>query len=256
MNQLLIPVDLSADTGTALRYASQIAEPLGIERLVLLYCPPVSEKIQLPDTGPEEPLTDAQDLLKVFYHEYVEAPSVDVEFRVEPGSVIENVIAQSEKCKLMIMSSSKVGTQIRGWMGSNAFYIASAAHCPVLVLPPLIEYVHWERIWHIQQKEDELVMVQERLKQLNIDTGKITTKSFKQRTYSSLLWRLIVAYDKTLAEDIRHSILEACQQEKIDLLLLVSDRKTSFQRFLKEEVIQIILQFEIPILILQRPPSE
>ncbi len=256
MNQLLIPVDFSSAAGTAISYASQIASSLGVQRLVLLYCLPISNNIGLHDARQDGYPPAIEDLLKDFYNEYARDPSIEVEFLVQSGSVIENVVSLSKGCELIIMSSSKVGTQIRGWMGSSSFYIASVAHCPVLILPPSVGFVNWESIWHIQQKDDESTIVAEKAKQLNIDLGKITTKSLRQETFSSLLWRLIVVYNKEPAEDVRQSILEACQQEKIDLLLLVSAEKSSFQRFLKDEVIQIIFQFEIPILILQRPTRE
>ena len=86
---------------------------------------------------------------------------------------------------------------------------------------------------------------------MKIDSSSLVSKSLQQETFTSAFWRNIVNYTKDHDAGSLKKISESFSNEHIDLLIFVNHKKGVFEKFLKDDVFQIMSQFDIPILVLQ-----
>lgn len=252
MKRILVPIDFSASSGNALRYAHQLAEHLRLG-LSLLHSYPVKEYSRPYDFGKKDYHTGIREMLGTFYEEWVEEPSKDVRFLAKTGSVVDNVTALSSGFQLVILCSNTLGSKLTRWMGSKATSIASTARCPVIIASPWVKYRDWNKIWHINRRENESGIIKKYLRKLKIEPDLVECKFLDQTSFTSVLWGSIVTYIKTKKEVDREVLMEARKNEKVDLIILVSHRRNTFKRFVNHDAFQLIFQFSIPVLVIQAP---
>ncbi len=250
MNRILVPINFSSSSANALQYARRLAGDLGM-RLTLLHCYPQQAFSRPFDFGKKDYGQGAREMLTDFYKKHVGDQPVDLRFIAQPGSVAEKVASVSGSYGLIVLSSNTLSSKLHRWMGSRTAYIASMAKCPVLIIPPAMEYNNWNKIWHIKRRDNETSIIENGLGEFGMDSALVEEKSFSQTTFKSALWRSVVAYVKQPKEELRRAILVGKQTEKIDLMILVSHQKDSFQKFVNDNTTQIIFQFNIPVLIFQ-----
>ncbi|MFT5765290.1 MAG: hypothetical protein ACI8X3_002727, partial [Saprospiraceae bacterium] len=170
--------------------------------------------------------------------------------------VLEQVIQLSINYQLILLNYKKSGSSINRWFGGRSTAIASLAFCPVVMVPISAKYSSWDCIWHIKRKDNEDKIIDPWIKKLAINPLAIQPKFLEQQTFISLIWKSMVAYIKKPQETIRQTIIEAAPSQEINLILLVSHQKDSFQRFIQNEAIQILFEFGIPVMIFQAKTSD
>jgi nucleotide-binding universal stress UspA family protein len=197
-----------------------------------------------------------RDMLTRFYQEYVDDNITTVRFMARAGEVAEKVCFISPNYELIVLSSNEIKPDRRQWMGSHTSMITSTSKCPVLVVPAFAKYRVWDKIWHIERQKNESTTLKKFSVNLKINLSLIATKSFDQSSFTSTLWRSIVSFIKTPKEDLRQAILETAASDQIDLIILVSHFQAAFHKFVNDSAIQIIFQFEIPVLVLPADESQ
>jgi nucleotide-binding universal stress UspA family protein len=251
MNRILIPIDFSSSSGNALRYAHALSIHLGM-RLTLLNCYPYEDSIRPYDFGEKEYRIGVREMLIAFYKKYADEPKDNTLFIAQPGSILDKVVFISPQYNLVVLSGNKFDSPISRWAGSKSSSIASMAQCPVLLVPTLANFSKWEKIWHIKRKTVEASAFEKHFAHLKINPAKIETKSFDQTSFSSALWKSFIGYIKKPDEDFREAISANINTENIDLMMLVSHNKDSFRSFVNDYTMQIIFQFNIPVLTFQK----
>lgn len=252
MKRILVPIDFSASSGNALRYAQQLAQQLSFG-LSLLHCYPIMEYSRPYDFGKKDYHTGVREMLRSFYKEWIEEEEKGTRFLAKTGSVVSIVAAIGHDFQLVVLSSNTLGSKFTKWMGSKASSIASTARCPVMIVSPSVKYHAWKKVWHINRRENEAGILKKYLPKLKIDPATIETKFLDQTSFSSLLWRSIITYVKTKKEVLRQVGSQMSKEEEIDLVILVSHRKNTFHKFVNHEGFQVIFQFNMPVLVFQAP---
>ena len=248
MSRILVPIDFSESSSNSLRYAYSLSKYLGMH-LSLIHCYPQQEYNRPYDFKKKDYSAGIKEMLLAFCKEHIDAQTDNIRFFTQAGSVSKIVVALSRQYKLVVMSGNKYDSKIKRWMGSRVSYITSMAQCPVLIIPPAAGFDAWNKIWHIKRKEVETDIIEKYFPDLKINEATIKVKSFKQTSSRSAFWQSVITYIKKPNETLNQAILEASESEQIDLMMLVSHGRGSFQKFLKDDAMQVIFQFNIPVLI-------
>lgn len=255
MKRILVPVSFSETSKNALIHAFSIAREFG-GKLSLLHCSPTYEYARQFDFGDEDYETGIRDKLTEFYRNCIKDGGDYLYSRIACfGSVSEFAYRKGPEFDLLVMSR-KIGFQSNSnaWLGDKLYTISTEALCPVLITstqPHGFSFQKAVNIWHIQKNISETELVRDSVQSLGIEPELVITKTLQQESFISLFWQNIVAYTKSHEEELLKEISRSFDKEKIDLLVLVNNRKGMFEIFLKDDVFQIISQFDIPILILQ-----
>lgn len=255
MKRILVPVSFSETSKNALVHAFSIAKEFSA-KLSLLYCSPTYEYAREYDFGEEDYETGIREKLSEFYEDCIENGKDYLYSRIACfGSVSDFSHRKGPEFDLLVMSR-KIGFESRSnsWFGDKLHTISLEALCPVLITstqPHGFSFQKAVSIWHFQRNLSENELVRDRVLSLGIDPKLVVTKSLQQDSFISLFWQNVVAYSKSHNEGLLKEISSSFDREKIDLLIIVNNRKGMFEKFLKDDVFQIISQFDIPILILQ-----
>lgn len=254
MKRILVPVNFSNSAGTSLRYAASLSRHLGLG-LTLLHCYPIHAYNRPYDFGKKDYAAGIRKMLKDFSKEHLGELHDNIGFLAQTGPVSEKIAQISHQYQIIILSGKKFSSNVSRWLGSKSSYIASKAQCPVLIIPSSLVHfpkeLTWEKIWHIKRKENETAIIEKALPKLKINPDGVETKSLQQTTFKSAFWKVLVSYVQSPKAEVQPSIIEAREKESIDLFLLVSHGKDSFETFVRNEAFQIIFKFDIPVLIIQ-----
>lgn len=250
MSRILVPVDFSENSGNALHYAVELAKTFN-KQLSVLHCYP--EKVfSRPYNFGKQPYREGIiEKLEHFVTDHIGEKPARMRLLAKAGGVVDSITMLSKGYDLVLLSSNHFNTRLERWMGSRSSYIASAAHCPVLIISRSTQYRPWNTIWHIRKQESEKLIVEKAIKQIPIPKEKVVCKTFNQTTFSSVLWQSIVAYEQTHTAALKQKILNICQNEKLDLIIFVSEEKSTFQKLINDDAIHLIFQFNIPVLVVQ-----
>jgi nucleotide-binding universal stress UspA family protein len=250
MKRILVPIDFSASAANTLKFANKLAVDKGMD-LTLLYCYPVEDYSRKYDFPGMTYGQGIQEKLKNFYHDNISDQIGDIKFLARAGSVVERVVLLSVDFQLILLSSKEFSSSVNRWFGTHTSAIASLASCPVVLVPSMAEYTPWESIWHIKRKEKESSIIEPWLTKIGINPDCIEIKFLEQTSFTSMIWKSMVAFINKPQESLRKSIIEASPTKEINLIILVSHQKNTFQSFVHNEAVQILFEFGIPVIVFQ-----
>src|SRR5436190_7432091 len=134
IKRILCPTDLSAHSGTALRYAFALARSYEAE-LVLLYC---EHRTQRVDTQRKLGLANTKLLESALFEHVTPTDLIGARWRtlvVETDEIGEEItrVAEDEAADLIVMRSRRRSYRA-ALLGSTAETVSRLAPCPVLVM--------------------------------------------------------------------------------------------------------------------------
>lgn len=145
MKRYLVPVDYSERSRAALRYAIELARPIGAQLDVLHVIPPVSRTRLRTDAlfgrpltrVPEEELEAARAKLRAFV---AEVPHEGCELRTivetgDPAATVVQLASEQPYALVVIATHGRRGLS-EVLLGSVAHALLGTAPCPVLTLTP------------------------------------------------------------------------------------------------------------------------
>lgn len=251
MKKILIPISFSQSSANSLKKANSLFKN---SELTLLHCYSPDSYNRAYDFETKNYEQGIKELLIDFYKKHIVNHTSKIRIIASAGSVSESIAQISHRFDLLVMSKKQRKETSGYWLSDKVFYIASKGHCPVLLLPVFdnsFDFTQCKSIWHIKRKEIETKILNENLPKIDLNPKAVEVKSLEQTTFKSTLWKSILSFTKTHDQALLKKISEANNLEKIDLIILVSHGKDTFQKFMRAEVIQIILQYNIPILVFQ-----
>ncbi len=251
MQKILLPISFSEASANSIRQAHSLFEE---SLLTLMHCYPTQAYNREYDFGKKNYEEGIREMLMAFYKKNVDTVARKINLLVRAGSVLETITHISRRYDLMVISKQAHKETQGYFLSEKVFHIAAKGHCPVLLLPvseEAFDFTNCKTIWHIKRKEDERKVVESKLPRLQLDPQTVETKSLDQTSFQSSFWKGIVSYGKTHDKALLSEISKSHESEKIDLIVLVSDGKEAFQKFMRADVMQILNQFEIPILVFQ-----
>lgn len=251
MDKILVPINFSAGSANALKYAVRLAAVVEKD-LTLFYCYAVQGFNRKFDFGKQEYGEGVREMLSNFYQETIGSnPSVTTKFITRAGYVGEQIIQISKDYDLLVINTNYFKSGFKRWMESRASAIASTAQCPVLITSSSTYFSSWKNVWHLKRKDNESAIIQEYIENLANKQPIIKEKSFEQKAFVSPLWQAMIAFKAHPDKKLLAAVKENLKSEKIDLLILVSHRKETFQHFLSSDLMQLVFHAQIPVLVLQ-----
>jgi len=251
MKKILLPISFSEESAHSIKSASKLFENV---ELTLLHCYPVRVYNRKYDFGDQDYEEGLRSMLHQFYMKHKVNGKVRFKLIVRPGNVSEVISSISHLFDLIVISRKQLIKNNDLWYSDKVFYIASKGQCPVLILPKGLENFSFNKcdgIWHIKRREIEIDVLKKNLPRIEISPDSVLVKSLEQTNFKSSFWKAIITYTKNHDDRLLKIMEESTKNEKIDLIILLSHGKDTFQKFMKSELIQLINHFDIPLLIFQ-----
>ena len=249
MKRILVPISFSGASKNSLKQAAHLYPKA---HLTLLNVFPVQQYNRTYDFGRKQYSVGMKEKLKEYYERHVGEIGDNVSFLAHAGTTSQTVDKISKRFHLMVMSRIAHPTKKQGYFSDKKLFIATKAHCPVLLMPIIeepFEFSKCEHIWHIKRRETEPVLVAKSMSKLNIYPERMEVKTLEQRNFLSSFWKNILAYEDTHRKNLLKKIDKAHDEEPIDLIILVDNEPTIFTGFFRSDMIQIFCKYEIPLLI-------
>jgi len=252
MNRILVPIDFSESAANTLKYAFAVGKNQN-SSLSLIHCYPIQEYNRPYDFGELDYDDGIKAKLMKFYEFHTRNEEAEnVRFIARAGAISEKVIGLSDAYKLVILSGNANKTRLDRWLGSRATIIAAKSKCPVLIVPPKATYTSWEYIWRIKRQQEDVSIAISNLTALSIAPSNVRIKTLEQEDFTSSLWQSVVDYINSEEPKLLKTIKELKKTEPINLFLLLNDHsRNNLAYYLKGDTLQIIFQFQIPVLIFQ-----
>ena len=252
MKKILIPVSFSKSSENSLRHAALLYEEVV---LTLLNVYPVKKYSRKYNFGKEKYSVGIRGMLRNFYNLNVKEPRPRAIFLAHSGTTSQSVDQISSQYDLMVLSRKAHPSKKNGYFTNKKLFIATHAHCPVLIMPftkTNFKLEDCNHVWHIQRKKSESKVVSKGMTKLRIKPEKMEVKSLQQTNFISSFWENIVAYENSHDEKLLRKIDEAHDSELIDLIVLVDNEQSIFTKFFKSDVIHLFCKYGIPILIFRK----
>ncbi len=275
MKNILVPTDLSAVAGNAYKYALQWANEMnGKINALHVYRPSANSTRPLMQITPEQ---HKGVYPKRFMESFVDqstaglssevVASVPVEYELELGYPANIIKQRSTKYDLIIMGKKGKNNLSEKLFGGVTTTVAASTRCPLLIVPEGLAYKAVKRILYATSEEslddvpiDYVVGLAE---QFHAQVHFVQVKEEKNKAYKvqdslfeqvfedgkepAVLIEIVTVADTSM----EHAISRYVEENKIDLIVMYSHRKTLFEKlFLQSHTRNLTYQTKIPLLVM------
>jgi len=275
MKRILLPTDFSNNSFKAIDYALQSFKNKECTfYLMHTYLPPVYKAeyligspglIGLGDVMQETSMTQLEKLKNRLQKEYNNSKHsfiVHTAFNTLLNEVMETV--ESEGIGLVVMGTKGATGAEEILFGTNTVHVLKKANCPVLVIPPNFEYekpleilfpTDFEIGYNKELLAPLLDISEEHGSQINVlhvSTGyELTADQEKQKNGLQKILAKKALFHDVPSNDIINAINDFQAKEKINLLVMVQNKHTFFERLFIEPVIKKIgFHVTIPFMVI------
>jgi nucleotide-binding universal stress UspA family protein len=275
MKRILLPTDFSNNSFKAIDYALQSFKNKECTfYLMHTYLPPVYNAeyligspglIGLGDVMQETSMTQLEKLKNRLQKEYNNSKHsfiVHTAFNTLLNEVMETV--ESEGIGLVVMGTKGATGAEEILFGTNTVHVLKKANCPVLVIPPNFEYekpleilfpTDFEIGYNKELLAPLLDISEEHGSQINVlhvSTGyELTADQEKQKNGLQKILAKKALFHDVPSNDIINAINDFQAKEKINLLVMVQNKHTFFERLFIEPVIKKIgFHVTIPFMVI------
>ncbi|MCM4173293.1 universal stress protein [Arenibacter sp. TNZ] len=275
MKRILLPTDFSNNSFKAIDYALQSFKNKECTfYLMHTYLPPVYNAeyligspglIGLGDVMQETSMTQLEKLKNRLQKEYNNSKHsfiVHTAFNTLLNEVMETV--ESEGIGLVVMGTKGATGAEEIFFGTNTVHVLKKANCPVLVIPPNFEYekpleilfpTDFEIGYNKELLAPLLDISEEHGSQINVlhvSTGyELTADQEKQKNGLQKILAKKALFHDVPSNDIINAINDFQAKEKINLLVMVQNKHTFFERLFIEPVIKKIgFHVTIPFMVI------
>lgn len=275
MKRILLPTDFSENSIKAIHYALHIYKDMECTFYLLhTFTPPIYQteyilgspgQIGLGDTLRENSQRQMDKLQKKLKDKF-NNPNHTIIPHIAFNTLLDEITqtVELEKIDLIVMGTKGATNAVEILFGTNAVHAIKRAKCPVIAVPQMFEFKVPHQIlfptdYEIQYKKkkfDQLLQIADlhgsRINVMHVRAGyKLTEEQKKnKKQLKGILPNLSIFHDVP-DSDIIHEINEIMDKEKIDLLVMVQNKHTFFERLFMEPVIKKIgFQVSIPFMVI------
>ncbi|MCM4153409.1 universal stress protein [Arenibacter sp. N53] len=275
MKRILLPTDFSDYSYEAISYALGIFKNVSCKfYLMHTYMPPVYNAeylvgspglIGLGDVMQETSMTQLEKLKNSLIKKYNNPKhsfTVHTAFNTLLNEVMETV--ESEKIDLVVMGTTGATGAKEILFGTNTVHIIKKANCPVLVIPPNFKYENpfeilfptdFEIGYNKELLAPLLNIAEEhgsRINVLHVSTEhELTADQQKQKKELENVLAKKALFHDVPSNDIINAINAFQAKEKVNLLVMVQNKHTFFERLFIEPVIKKIgFHVSIPFMVI------
>jgi len=280
MKRIILPTDFSDNAYNAICYAINLfKEEECTFYLLHTYTPAIYQaeyvlhspgQIGLGDIYQENSLSQLKDLKKQLIAEFNNKKHtfmVHSAFNTLVDEIMET--SKNEKADMVIMGTQGATGAKEILIGTNTVHVIKNACCPVIAIPPNFKYETPKEILfptdlEIDYQEEQLKVLESLAKQhisridvLHVSTGyDLSEKQLKNKTkLEGIFGRIAHLYHEMPNQEIITSINNFQQKNKVNLLVMVQNRHTFFERLFLEPVIKK-LGFHVSIPFMVIPPHK
>ncbi len=268
IKKILVPVDFSAGSAAALRYAENFATfTQAIEvKAIHVFSPQVAtgDAVALPTMGE---LMDRRD--EAFEKFLAEIPSPEGLARKSElllGFAAEKIIQHSEDYDLVIMGSTGDADLLEEVFGSVSSEVSQNAGCPVLLIPNRAQFKDYENILYASnnlslsrravlqfQDFNELFKARVHFVHINDEEGQHEGKreSLFAPLFSNPDPEFAFEIQEVTADSVQKGLVEYLQSKPIELAVMVTRQRGFWTNlFHNSSTKQMVLHPETPVLVL------
>ena len=280
MKRIILPTDFSDNAYNAICYAINLfKEEECTFYLLHTYTPAIYRaeyvlhspgQIGLGDIYQENSLTQLKDLEKQLIAEFNNKKHtfmVHSAFNTLIDEIIET--SKNENADMVIMGTQGATGAKEILIGTNTVHVIKNACCPVIAIPPNFKYETPKEILfptdlEIDYQEEQLKVLESLAKQhisridvLHVSTGyDLSEEQLKNKAkLEGILGRIAHLYHEMPNQEVITAINNFQQNNKVNLLVMVQNRHTFFERLFLEPVIKK-LGFHVSIPFMVIPPHK
>lgn len=271
INSILVPVDFSAPSRQAYKYAVAMAEKLETSITLLHVIPPSTIETPYALIGKNVRTTETEKaetrLNRWSVSEFIKKVPVITIVR-ESTSVTDEIVYEARKGKYrLIVMGAKGATNLKEkWMGTVTQKVISDARCPVLAVPARSEFTgirkvifatdYWKReLAALKGLEQLLLPFKPSILVTHISTSKIShtlDESLQKQFITDIKKRvknLKTTFTEVEHEDILKGLHLAARQYSADLIVMVTEEVTFLERILVPSITRkMALRTRLPLL--------
>ncbi|MEO9892338.1 universal stress protein [Aurantibacter sp.] len=276
MLRILLPTDFSDNSYGAIQYTLQLFKNVACEfSLLHIYMPPVYQaqylagspgQLGLGDVVKETANTNLKKLKQRIVNEFDnEKHSFETSAYLNtlPNQVDEMV--EAKNIDLIVMGTQGATGAEEILFGTHTVHIINRAKCPVLAIPPNFEYETPKEIlfptdYEIEFKPEPLKMLLELAKQhiSSIEVLHVANEDNLSKKQEENKEKLNIILEHTAHlfheqphQEVIHAINKFQLKHKMNLLVMIQNKHTFFQRLFIEPVIKKIgLHITIPFMVI------
>ena len=275
MKKILLPTDFSNNSFEAIGYALRLFKNINCRFFLMhTYIPPVYNAeylvgspglIGLGDVMQETSRTQLEKLKNRLQKEY-NNPNHSFEVHTAFNTLLNEVMetVESEGIDLVVMGTKGATGAEEILFGTNTVHIIKKAICPVLVVPPNFEYENpleilfptdFDIAYNKKILASLLDIADEHGSQINVlhvSTGyELTENQEKQKDGLVKILEKRAQFHDVSSNEIINAINAFQAKEKINLLVMVQNKHTFFERLFIEPVIKKIgFHVTIPFMVI------
>lgn len=261
MKRILVPTDFSVSAKKAAQYALQIANKSGAEIILLHVC-------SLPDPTYSDDQGDIHDynrlrtmelstLLRQYRASLDAAPGVSIKTILVEGETIDTVVQKAEAYQVdLIVMGTRGASGLKALvMGTRTAAVMKATEIPVIAVPEAYEGNAMKNIVLAIQKEEDAALLQPVIALQDLFGAQLKTVIFTEQdapvaTMLEDSHTMVVAthrlqktfgknnllYENIEGADFQEAIEDYVRTHNVDLLVMVSHRKSLLQRLFRSSM--------------------
>lgn len=272
MKKIIVPTDFSPSADVAFQYAQKLAQELGaVIKLVHAYHPsPVDQNgiVYVDHELEKYKRLQLNQFVKAFNQDWlgdvITSPLVDGEFVI--GFPVQTLIEYSKEVDTTLIVMGTKGESaagLRKLFGSVSSDVAQRAHCPVLLIPPKVNYSPIRNIIYATNEPE----LDSKILDLTVDFSAhfdacIHLVHVDQKEGSKIGNDLIELWqEKYPSQKIRNTVIPSeslwsgletyAKTNEIDLIVMATKHRNFWQRFIHARMVkEMALNTHFPLLVL------
>ncbi|WP_157974536.1 universal stress protein [Lewinella sp. IMCC34183] len=268
IHRILVPVDFSPASASALRYAEAFAGETGVRevRVIHVFTP------QTAVTGPTGavPVTDLmtsrEENLQEFLQEHPPLDGIRRRSELLLGFPADKIIAESQPQDLIVLGAYGDGGPLEQTFGSTASAVASKAHCPVLLVPQRSTFAEYKHILYasnslslsrkaVLKLMDFNSLFRARIHFVHVNDDNSEHRREREKLFAPLFNNpdpeFAFEIVEVNADSVQKGLVDYLHKTPVQLAVMVTQHRGFWDGlFHKSATKQMVLHPEVPVLIL------
>ncbi len=272
ISRLLVPVDLSPASESALRYAEGIADHLGLDkiRIIHVFTPQTasSEAITVSPVG--ELMEEREQALLRFVSDLPATPGVRRVPELLLGFAADKIISESADHDLVVLGSNGETDLLEEVFGSVASAVAQRSQCPVLMVPRQAVFTDYRHILYasnslslsrraVLQLMDFNELFHARVHFVHVNDDDSEHKTEREKLFAPLFNNpnpeFAFEIVEVTADSVQEGLVSYLDKNPVQLAVMVTKHRGFWERlFHHSETKQMLLNPVTPLLVFHLEP--
>ena len=269
INKVLVAVDLSSASATALRYAERLALSTGIRelRVVHVFAPQSSVGDPMGTVAMSELMDAREDALNDFLREHPSPEGLRRRSELLLGFPADKLVEESKACDLLVIGASGDSGPLDELFGSTASELAQKSECAVLLVPRRAEFEEYRHILYasnslslsrraVLKLMDFNDLFRARIHFVHVNDDDSEHRREREKLFAPLFNNpdpeFAFEIVEVNADSVQEGLVNYLKTNPVKLAVMVTKRRNFWEGlFHKSATKQMVLHPEVPVLIFQ-----